>query len=112
MLPQGKKSITYCPLTSKQLFMTVFACKRCLIHAYLPPDSDKMTLSLEKNNSMDRGLGLKLKCLNDDLYSYKRATFHFTICELMDRSGVDYCNVFISRLDSHSDGTHSLQMIH
>ncbi len=25
---------------------------------------------------------------------------------------VDYCNVFISCLDSHSDGTHSLQGIH
>ncbi len=30
----------------------------------------------------------------------------------MDWSGVDYCNVFISCLDSHSDGTHSLQSIH
>ncbi len=30
------------------------------------------------------------------------------ICELL----VDYCDVFISCLDSHSDGTHSLQMIH
>ncbi len=27
----------------------------------------------------------------------------------MDWSGVDYCDVFISRLDSHFDGTHSLQ---
>ncbi len=27
----------------------------------------------------------------------------------MDWSGVDYCDVFI---DSHSDGTHSLQSIH
>ncbi len=27
-------------------------------------------------------------------------------------SGVDYCDVFISCLDSHSDGTHSLQSIH
>ncbi len=27
-------------------------------------------------------------------------------------SGVDYCDVFISCLDSHSDGTHSLQRIH
>ncbi len=27
----------------------------------------------------------------------------------MDWSGVDYCDVFISCLDSHSDGTHSLQ---
>ncbi len=30
----------------------------------------------------------------------------------MDWSGVDYCDVFISYLDSHSDGTHSLQMIY
>ncbi len=30
----------------------------------------------------------------------------------MDWSGVDYCDVFISCLDSHSDGTHSLQRIH
>ncbi len=30
------------------------------------------------------------------------------MCELL----VDYCNVFISCLDSHSDGTHSLQRIH
>ncbi len=30
----------------------------------------------------------------------------------MDWSGVDYCDVFISCLDSHSDGTHSPQRIH
>ncbi len=30
----------------------------------------------------------------------------------MDWSGVDYCDVFISFLDSYSDGTHSLQRIH
>ncbi len=30
----------------------------------------------------------------------------------MDWTGVDYCDVFISCLDSHSDGTHSLQRIH
>ncbi len=30
----------------------------------------------------------------------------------MDWSGVDYCDVFISCLDSHSDGTHSLQSIY
>ncbi len=30
----------------------------------------------------------------------------------MDWSVVDYCDVFISCLDSHSDGTHSLQSIH
>ncbi len=37
------------------------------------------------------------------------AAFHKT---LMDWSGVDYCNVFISCLDSHSDGTHSPQRSH
>ncbi len=31
-------------------------------------------------------------------------------CLLID--GLDYCDVFISCLDSHSDGTHSLQRIH
>ncbi len=30
----------------------------------------------------------------------------------MDWSGGDYCDVFVSCLDSHSDGTHSLQSIH
>ncbi len=30
----------------------------------------------------------------------------------MDWGRVDYYDVFISCLDSHSDGTHSLQMIH
>ncbi len=30
----------------------------------------------------------------------------------MDWSRVDCCDVFISCLDSHSDGTHSLQSIH
>ncbi len=29
-----------------------------------------------------------------------------------DWIGVDYCDVFISCLDYHSDGTHSLQRIH
>ncbi len=40
----------------------------------------------------------------------------FSRCWLMYWSGADYlwvtCDVFISCLDSHSDGTHSLQIIH
>ncbi len=32
--------------------------------------------------------------------------------QLMNWSGVDYCDVFINCLDSRSDGTHSLQRIH
>ncbi len=35
--------------------------------------------------------------------------FHLTICYLLDWSYVEYCDVFFSCLDSHSDGTHSLQ---
>ncbi len=40
--------------------------------------------------------------------SYKHTAFHLR-CLLMYRACVDYCDVFISCLDSHSDGTHSLQ---
>ncbi len=49
---------------------------------------------------------------NNRFVSYKHAAFHFTRCKLMDWSGVYYCDVFISCLDSHSDSTHSLQSIH
>ncbi len=39
---------------------------------------------------------------------------HKTLTDGLEWCGllVDYCNVFISCLDSHSDGTHSLQSIH
>ncbi len=50
----------------------------------------------------------ELKRLNAGFVS----AFVFSRCSLMDWSGVDYCDVFISCLDSHSDGTHSLQSIH
>ncbi len=47
--------------------------------------------------------------------SYKHAAFDFTrliglLIGLQD--DMDYCDVFISCLDSHSDGTHSLQPLH
>ncbi len=47
---------------------------------------------------------LKLKHPNDVFVSYK----HSFSCELL----VDYCDVFVSCLASHSDGTHSLQISH
>ncbi len=56
-------------------------------------------------------LNVKLKCLNG-LVSYKHIALCFTLLQLMDWSGVDCCDVFISCLDSHSDGTHSQQRIH
>ncbi len=51
----------------------------------------------------------------DGFVSYKHTAFDSQdvnwwtgVCGLL----VDYCDVFISCLDSHSDGTHSLQSIH
>ncbi len=37
---------------------------------------------------------------------------HNMLIDGLDGLLVDYCDAFISCLDSHSDGTHSLQMIH
>ncbi len=51
-----------------------------------------------ESNIMDRGL-CEWICLLQ--------TLHRLCGEL-----VDYCDVFISCLETHSDGTHSLQMIH
>ncbi len=67
----------------------------------------KLLCFLTKSN------GLKLKHLNDG-FSCKHAAFGFTRRWLID--GLEWCgllvNVLIRCLDSHSDGTHSLQSIH
>ncbi len=53
--------------------------------------------------------------LNDGFISYKHAAFslHRMLIDALDSCGllVDHCEVFISCLDSHSDGTHSSQRI-
>ncbi len=55
---------------------------------------------------MDYGLGfLAQDVLMMDLFQFLSS---LEWCGLL----VDYCDVFISCLDSHSDGTHSLQSIH
>ncbi len=64
------------------------------------------------SNRMARSDILELKRLNNGCVSYKHAAFKFRRHELMDWSRMDYCNVFISCLDSNSDGTYSLQRIH
>ncbi len=70
-------------------FWTVLACKQCLICAYFWWDN----CFIGGSNVTDRGLILAgsngLKC----------GFF------------VNYCDIFISFLDSHSNGTHSLQRI-
>ncbi len=71
-----------------------------------------------ENMIMDRGhilAGdhvLKIQCHNHGFISCKHTAFGFTRYYLTNWSGVDYCDVFISCLNSHSDGTHSLQRIH
>ncbi len=49
-----------------------------------------------------------------NLNNVKHAGLHKMLTDGLEWCGllVDYCDVFISCLDSHSDGTHSLQSIH
>ncbi len=49
-----------------------------------------------------------------DLFLINRFLLHKALIDGPKSCGllVDYCDVFISCLDSHSDGTHSLQRIH
>ncbi len=59
-----------------------------------------------------RSDGFKLKCLEYGFLYCKHAAFCFTKQTIIDHLEwcgliVDYCDVFISCLDSHSDGTHS-----
>ncbi len=65
-----------------------------------------MTSSLEKTilGIMDSYFWLDF----DGFVFYKHEVLYFTRCYLTDWSRVDYCDAFISGLDFHSDGTHSL----
>ncbi len=86
--------------------------------AYFSPDSDKTT-SLEKTilRIEDSYISQKQQLKMSWWICYLQTcsfSFHKTLinglesCELF----VDYCDVCISCLDYHSDGTHSLQRIH
>ncbi len=65
----------------------------------------RIDLFTEESNIMDRGFWLVWT-----IVLFLTNMHLFTI--MMDWSGVDYFDVFINCLDSHSDGTHSLQSIH
>ncbi len=97
--------------------LDVFACKRVW--------SVRISLLIQmrqlgENNIKDRGLqagsnDFKLKTswwiclLQTCCFSlHKMLTDRLESCGIL----VDYCDVFISWLDSHSDGTHSLLRIH
>ncbi len=101
---------------SKQICEWIFlACKRCLICAYFSPDSDHTTFSMEK----------ALLLIKDSYFSQKQQfevknVLMLDLFQLLSSQDVNWwtgvvwitCDVFISCLDSHSDGTHSLQSIH
>ncbi len=126
MLPPVKKSISCClshqnPATyCLELFWTVLACKHCLICADFSPQTRWYSLRTALLWIKDLYFSLKQwlkvkKHVNDGFVSYKHSicllkmlTDGLEWCGLF----VDYCDVFISCLDSHSDGTHSLQRIH
>ncbi len=90
-------------------FWTVFTYKQCLICAYFSPDSDKMTFSLEKAilwiDNMDI---MDLFLTNMQLFTSQDVNWWTGVVWIT--CGLLWC--FISCLDSHSDGTHSLQRIH
>ncbi len=73
----------------------------------LPSPSPSPSLSLSLSLSPSPSPSLLV------LY-YKRAAFHKMLINGLELHGllVDYCDVFISCLGSHSDGTHSLQRIY
>ncbi len=81
------------------LLMTAFVLQG---HIFLTEDS-YFTQKQVKNTLM-----INLFLTNTQLLLYKMLTDGLEWCGLL----VGYCDVFISCLDSHSDGTHSLQRIH
>ncbi len=79
------------------MFWTVFTCKRCLICAYFSPDSYT-------------NISQAILWIENSYFSQKQ---WFEVKNLLMMGFlVYYWDVFISHLDSHSDGTHSLQRIH
>ncbi len=70
--------------------------------------------SVIMNYGLDQKQQFEVK--NGRIVSNKQKAFHVTIKMLtgLESCGlpVDYCDVLISCLNSHSDGTHSLQRIH
>ncbi len=104
-----------------ELFWNAFACKRCLICVYFSPDSDETTFSLKKailwiedsHFSWKQWIEVKnvlMMNLFNKIYIF---LLHKTLLDGSEWCGllVDYCGVFISCLDTYSDGTHSLQRI-
>ncbi len=105
-----KTSIPCCPLTSKSthFFLTVFACKWCLIFACFSSDSDETRTHILVGS---KGLNIK-NTLMLDLFLTNMQLLRRS---LMDWSGVDYLWIFVMsyQLCGRSFWRHhSLQRIH
>ncbi len=106
-----KKSIPYCPLTSKSsnvffldLFWTVFAWS-----IYF-----SLCIFLIQTKLFHWRKQYYGHNVTNILIMHLKFSLHQMLIDGLEWCGllVDYCDVFISCLDSHSDGTHSLQRIH
>ncbi len=102
MLPLVKSSISFASHIKihwhiyLETFWAIFTCKLCLIWAYFSPDSDKKAIqSFEVKKHI-----------------YDEFVCSFSLHDINWWTGVIFVDVFISYLDSHSEGTHSLQRIH
>ncbi len=86
-------------------------CHKKIQNRFQTPNKTFVFLVMEYFGQNQR---FKSKNLNDRCMSNKFTAFHKTLNDGLESFGllVDYCDVFISCLDSHSDGTHSLQRIH
>ncbi len=71
-----------------------------------------MSLDLDVRGQKEIDVFTGERFIVDYWYFSWKQLFEDKITLLWIWSGVDYCDVFISCLDSHSDGTHSLQSIH
>ncbi len=117
-----KKSVLCCPLTSKWtdiFFRTVLhSFKQCVIYANFSPDSDKTACSLDKailwieNSYFSQNQQFEIKNMLVDLSSNNKQLFASQDVNLWTGVVWMHCDVFISCLASHSDGTHSLPRIH
>ncbi len=105
MLPPVKKCICCCLSHQNPgiyLFRAVLACKRCLIWCRFLSWFRPEHFSLEE---------VLLWIMNSHFNQNQQYEVKNVL--MMDYCvDVDYSDVFISCLDSHSDGTHSLQSIH
>ncbi len=123
-----KKSIPCCPLTLKLLphiclglFWTVFFLQTvlylCTFLFWFRPDNfftgETIFLYIIVF-IIYYWFEVKSLLMTDLFLTNMQLLFHKMFIDGLEWCGllVDYCDVFISCLDSHSDGTHSLQRIH